>query len=74
MSKFKSGTLAARWRRNHEGMGSDIVYYFPNKPDGGLLQYALTHCPLGESRWLIDELEKRGYDLQTLEFTIRKKR
>ena len=67
MSGFKEGTLAARWRANGDGSGPDVVIYYPCVADGHLLNSAL--CTQG----FIQELERRGYDLTTLQFTIRKK-
>jgi hypothetical protein len=77
MRRFKSGTLAARGRKNHDDDGPGIVYWYPRKVDGNLLHYTI-----GVDRYdgfnklapsFLKELEKRGYDLTTLEFTIRLK-
>lgn len=72
---FKPGTLAARWRKNFEGNGPDVVIYRPNRADGALLWSALA-APMYDDggRSFIQELEQRGYDLSTLQFTIRKAR
>ena len=70
---FKKGTLACRWRRNPDGMGPDLVFYFPSSPDGHLLHSAFNHTVVRDDRSLVAELEHRGYDITTLEFTIRKK-
>lgn len=70
--RFKPGTLAARWRANFEGCGPDIVFSYPESCDGSLLNSFFCHEMVGD-KTLIQELEDRGYDLATLQFTIRRK-
>ena len=66
---FKPGTLAVRWRPNHQGEGPGLVYYYPDTPaDGHLL-----HSVFRRGETFAQDLEARGYDLTTLQFTIRKK-
>jgi hypothetical protein len=72
-SNFKEGTLACRWRKNLGGCGPDLVFYFPRKPDGHLLHSFFNYPAKGEKRCLVAELEARGYDITTLQFTIRMK-
>jgi hypothetical protein len=67
-----------RWRKNPDGDGPDFVHWFPRSCDGHLL-----HLTFATGRWdslnkcyfpsFLADLEKRGYDLKTLEFTIRLK-
>lgn len=73
MSKFKHGTLAMRWKADPDGFGPDLVTHYPNAPDGHLLNHALNYVDVHEGLSLTKELERRGYDLSTLQFTIRKK-
>lgn len=78
---FKFGTLAVRWRKHAEGRGRPgLVFWYPKRPDGWLL-----HSVMADERYrpsvsgpvfepsFVKELEARGYDLATLEFTIRLK-
>ena len=62
------GWLTAEWSKRER----DILYHYPSKPDGHLL-----HCRLGvgstQGKALLDELEERGYDLTTLQFSIRRR-
>ena len=70
---FKPGTLAVRWRKNWEGEGPDLVYYYPKSAaDGHLLNAFFCHARYGRDLSLVDELKERGYDIRTLQFTIRK--
>lgn len=74
MYRFKKGTLAVRWARDPDRVaGKTLVYYFPDKPDGGMLCHAFENLDIGHGRSFAEELEARGYDLTTLQFTIRKK-
>lgn len=75
---MKRKTLSARWNKRQK----DILYWFPHKCDGGMLNHYLTGkrynpCPLhGAPKWensLIEELEARGYDITTLKFSIQLK-
>ena len=66
MSRFRPGTLAMRWRRSCDGDGPGLALFYPRRADGWLLYNAL-------STEFTKELERRGYDLTTLRFTIRKK-
>jgi len=71
---FKPGTLAVRWRRNPEGLGPDFVFYYPTNPSDGHLLHSVFDCSdIHNGNTLIEELDRRGYDLSTLQFTIRKK-
>lgn len=74
-------TLRARWSKK-EG---DVIYEYPSKPDGHLLHNYIgcermtvdtSYMGPGYS-WmpsLLNELEKRGYDITTLKFSIKKKK
>lgn len=72
IGNFKEGTLAARWRKNPDGMGPDLVFYYPTKADGHLLHSFFSYAKIGD-KTIIKALEERGYDISTLQFTIRKK-
>lgn len=80
--RFKPGTLAVRWQKHADGRGfPGLVYWFPNRKDGWLVHntFATGHyCPRVGAPGVLEpsfirELEARGYDLTTLQFTIRKK-
>jgi hypothetical protein len=70
---FKPGTLAVRWRKNPDGIGPDLVFYYPTSPvDGHLLNDFFNYAKYGSDLSLVEELKRRGYDIKTLQFTIRK--
>jgi hypothetical protein len=82
MPKFDpTKTLKAVWSKREE----DILIYSPCRPDGHLLWGTIggkvcspdTKTPGWKGHiWepsLIEELEKRGYDITTLKFSIKKK-
>ena len=71
MAKFDpKTTLRALWSKKEK----DIVYYFPCSPDGHMLNgYFVYAKDSFQEHGLLKELEKRGYDLTTLKFSIRKK-
>ena len=58
--------LKAYWSRREK----DIVFSYPTKPDGQLLCNALHGIGVKE---LVAELDRRGYDITTLKFTIKQK-
>jgi hypothetical protein len=78
-------TLLVRWDEKEQ----DFKVWYPNKCDGGFTIGHFCNNPLvGESycphcfkptshegfeKTFIDELKKRGYDLTTLRFSIKKK-
>ena len=81
----KPGTLEIYYGIAESGEPPEIVYGWgagSSKRDGAFLHHALN-CPRfkgisrpGEDPFLpsvFDELEKRGYDLTTLKFSIKKK-
>lgn len=67
----KYGRLLLRWSNKE----NDFLVSFPRFQDGGLLFMALQHTDLYPERKsdLLSELERRGYDLKTLRFSIDKK-
>ena len=54
--------LSANWSTREQ----DIMFHFPRKPDGHYLAMVL-------SQTVTDELQRRGYDITTLKFSIRLK-
>lgn len=72
-------TLSARWSKREK----DIVFRYPDRPDGHLLNDALCNARMRRDYdsatgfrlegSLVDELKARGYDLTTLRFSIQKK-
>lgn len=62
--------LTARWSKRER----DVLYHYPRSCDGHLLHGAFGR-PMadGDGMSLIEELEKRGYDLTTLRFSIKRK-
>jgi hypothetical protein len=79
--KMKPGQLRMYWGRV-DGDSPDVCYMWggggANKCDAALLHY---HLGTKQLNWkkeiepsLIEELEKRGYDISTLKFSIEMKR
>lgn len=69
--KDKDNTLAAKWSKKE----NDIMIYYPNKCDGALLNNHLFHPRDSIScHPFIKELERRGYDITTLKFSVKKKK
>ncbi|MBE3084621.1 MAG: hypothetical protein IMZ64_00205 [Bacteroidetes bacterium] len=66
--------LSAKWVKSK----NDLIYAFPSRPDGRLLNNIFTAQRLSPGdlsiqKSFIDELTERGYDLTTLRFSIKKK-
>lgn len=80
---MNSNTLKIKWSKREK----DFLIYYPSKPDGSLIQHYILGNILQwggidgmskggfnyESFNLKEELERRGYDLTTLKFEIKKK-
>jgi len=62
--------LGASWSKREK----DIMIRYPNKRDGNLLYgyFRRINYPEHETS-LLCELEKRGYDLTTIKFSIKRK-
>jgi hypothetical protein len=82
--KAKEGELRMAWAIDEPGNNPGIVYAWGEgcrKADGSLLHYAMdcehVHFSITD-RWgrvepaFLKELERRGYDLTTAKFSIRK--
>lgn len=65
---WNNGWLTAYWgRESGDRSGSkELIFGSPSRPDGHLLYGALAP--------LVKELEARGYDITTLQFSIRRKK
>lgn len=59
--KDQATTLAADWSKREK----DVRFWFSNRPDGHYL-YGILNAEVTK------ELQRRGYDLTTLRFSIRK--
>lgn len=70
------GELKAAFGRDESG-GLDIQYAWgghgAQKPDARVLCNAIEEAKVFDGRSLSQELERRGYDLTTLRFSIRMK-
>lgn len=67
------GWLTAFWGRAERWDNPDVVVSYPCKPDGGLLLSALCSLDVGYGKSLVKELESRGYDITTLQFSVKRK-
>ncbi len=66
---WNDGWLTAFWSSKEE----DIVIGHPSGPDGHLLYGALGFVDMGHGKTLVQELEQRGYDITTLQFSVKRK-
>lgn len=72
--KAKPGELKAAYGRSEDGDGPDIVFACgagTSKADSWMLYGAFNHHYPASG--FLKELERRGYDLTTLKFSIQKK-
>lgn len=62
----------------HKGYGSDFIGVSPKGERGNWDVYVLfdlfMQTPINKSKNLMEELEKRGYDIETVYFEIEKKK
>jgi hypothetical protein len=73
---WNDGWLTAYWgheSRASRGAQKDLVFGSPCRPDGHLLYGALSFVDMGHGKTLTQELEARGYDITTLQFSIKRK-
>lgn len=69
----KDTTLYIKWSKRE----NDLVYEYPNKTDARLLHRYMALPILNSDNTygpsLFDELDRRGFDLTTLKFSIARK-
>lgn len=73
---WDDGWLTAYWgteSRARKGESKDVVFGSPCRSDGHLLYGALAYIDMGHGKNLVQELEDRGYDITTLQFSIKRK-
>lgn len=70
---WDDGWLTAYWGREELRGKKELIFGSPCKPDAGLLNIAFTHTPLLWGRDFLTELEERGYDVTTIQFSIKRK-
>lgn len=70
---WDEGWLTAFWGRESDWENPDVIVGSPCKPDGGLLLSALCSLDVGYGKSLVKELEIRGYDITTLQFSVKRK-
>jgi hypothetical protein len=72
---WDDGWLTAYWNKKER----DISFGFPSKPDGHLLHglfsgyYDRARMREDKVNNFFDELERRGYDITTLQFSVKRK-
>jgi hypothetical protein len=70
---WNDGWLTAYWGREQRGSKKDLIFGSPCRPDGHLLYGALCYSEVTQGKTLVQELEERGYDIATLQFSVRRK-
>lgn len=70
MTNTSKKKLTAKWSKRQK----DVVFYHPtDRSDGYLLYWLLSVAHGNEKLSFLDELERRGYDITTLKFSVCKK-
>lgn len=70
---WSDGWLTAFWGREIRGCRKDLIFGSPCKGDGHLLYGALCFTEVTAGKTLVQELESRGYDITTLQFSVKRK-
>lgn len=70
---WNDGWLTAFWGREPRGCSKDLVFGSPSRPDGHFLYGVFSFLEVHAGKTFTQELESRGYDITTLQFSIRKK-
>lgn len=70
---WREGWLTAFWGRESRGAPKDLIFASPCRPDGHLLHGVFDVLKFSSGLSLIEELESRGYDIKTLQFSIKRK-
>jgi hypothetical protein len=65
-SSAKPGRLLGRWSKRE----NDFLFSYPSKPDGHYLYGVFSFIKDANGRTLVEELERRGYDVKTLRFQV----
>jgi hypothetical protein len=67
---WDEGWLTCYWDKKK----NDIVYGSPCRPDGRLVHGVFTYLESSsDGKPFLDELEDRGYDIKTLQFSVKRK-
>lgn len=69
---WDDGWLTVFWGRESRGDKKDLIFGSPNRPDGSLLHTAFCSQEI-HGKTLIQHLEERGYDISTLQFSVKRK-
>lgn len=59
--------------RESRGASKDLIFGSPSRPDGHMLYGAFSFIEISGGKTLIQNLEDRGYDITTLQFSVRRK-
>jgi hypothetical protein len=70
---WNDGWLTAYWGREERGCPKELIFGSPCRPDGRLLCDLFGRLDIGDGKTLIQELGQRGYDITTLQFSIKRK-
>jgi hypothetical protein len=70
---WEDGWLTVYWGRESRGDRKDLMFGSPNRPDGSLLHTAFCFQEI-HGKTLIQHLEERGYDISTLQFSVKRNR
>jgi len=69
----EDGWLSAYWGRERRNEPKDLMYDSPCSPDGHLLHHAFSYVEVSPGKTFVQELEDRGYDITTLQFSVKRK-
>ena len=70
---WDDGWLTAYWGRESRGSKMDLIFASPCRPDGHLLYGSFCCAEVTKGKTLLQELTERGYDISTLQFSVKRK-
>lgn len=71
---WSDGWLTSYWGRDQRSsLSKDLIFASPCHADGHLLYDMFCHAKSANGKTFKEELEARGYDVTTLQFSIKRK-
>lgn len=72
---WNDGWLTAYWGRESRGQNKELIFGCPSKSEGHLLNWVFSHAKMAgyDNKNFLQTLESYGYDLTTLQFSIKRK-
>ena len=70
---WDDGWLTAYWGCEYRRSKKDLIFASPCRPDGHLLYGSFCVADATKGKTLLQELTERGYDITTLQFSVKRK-